>query len=204
MTAIQSPLSRRQNEALGELLAELEQGRQTWLRIAQKFKACRDLGVEVEALKAKGLTAGLIFRLEALADGRLLPEANQRLLGNEIATKVFSELPELTQRRFLSSGVPVWRDGAEAVVPVEDLRPGEARRLIDPGSKRVLEPAEQAARAEPVPVRRDKLLRLGFSPDQYNDIARQAKRAGLSPVGYLLAELVKAGVVNARRRGASA
>jgi len=197
MTVKQSPENQLQTNLLAEFIAAINEAKRSIVKTAHAYKACVDAGIDMSRYGK-----GLGFRLIKIAEGKLLPEAHDKLLGNDAMVEALATLPTATQKQLLDEGVSVWR-GKPEVVSVEDVRPSEARRLVDPVTRRLLSPQEQGARQTVVPVaRHDMPITINLSREDYNELASQAKRARLSPGAYILAELVKSGVLSKGKKAA--
>jgi len=202
MTAKMSNETRLQTDLLGSFIAAFEQVKVDIVKLAHCYKACIEEGMDLGRwVKTKAHALQLL----KIAEGKLLPELQPLLIAApEAVTVTVVAVPLETQRQWLDEGVPVARGGKAVRVPIDELQHAEAKRLLDPVTKRILPPEEQAARMErpPAIVKHDTPVTLEFSREDYNDIAAQAKRAGQSIKVFLLAELVKAGVLRRDKKAA--
>lgn len=188
-----SEANKRQNAALSRFNAWVLDHKKHILLGAEIYAECVREGVDM----TERLPARMRAIFENINRGRLLPEAADKLLGNEKMISVFSSVSLPQQERMMKEGVEVWRNNEPITVPVSDVRPSEAVRLLDRtgGQARLLSAVEQKERAEPRAPRHDKILTLRLTPRQYEDVARCAKRANRSPHHFIIDELVKAGAL---------
>jgi hypothetical protein len=206
MTALASTQTQQQTTLWGDFVAALDNLKTGIERVAAKFQECKAAGIDMSArtLEQHGIPRALVFRLEKIAAGRLLPTLGYRLLSAPDATvDVLSTLPRETQETLAADGVPVWRNGVESKVPLEEVAASEARRLVDPVSGRLLPPKEQAARAtKPVaPKRNDQRVEVLLTREQYNELARAAERDGEPSVSrYIQILLVRSGAIKPQKR----
>jgi hypothetical protein len=203
MTAVASLQTRKQTSLFGEFLSALQNLKDGLQTLAEKYKTCVDGGVDMSSatLELHGVPRGLTLRLAKIADGRLLPDVGYHLLAApDAVVHAVSALPKDTQAKLANDGVPVWRGTAAKVVPINEVMEREARRLVDTVSGRLLPPEEQAARSAPAPKRTDQRVELLLTREQYNDLTAEARRSGQSLSGYVLSQLVKAGVLEKRRK----
>lgn len=192
MTAMTTIRTQIQNDLLGEFLRALEQAKQDIVKLATAYKACVDSGMDMSRYGK-----GLGFRLLKIAEGKLLPEVHDKLLGNDAMVASLVTLPAEVQQTLLTHGVAVRRNDKDVVVPIEDVRPSEAKQLVDviAGRGRLLTPAEQAARRAPIAPRHDKLVELRFTPEEYKLVQYEANKAHKSVTHYLKQQLYLAGVL---------
>lgn len=188
-----TPKTKNENKVLREFLAAHEDAKRSITRLANAYKACVDAGIDMSRYVSKALA----FRLQNIAAGRLLPEAHEKTLGNDAAVATLVMLSREQQKSIVLEGVKVWRDGKEVFVPLEDLRPSEARKIIDVtgGKARLLSAPEQAERQTPPRPRHDKIVQLRLTPEQFEALYRAAKKVGQSPQGFVIDQLYKAGVL---------
>ncbi len=185
-----------QNDALGAFLRQLEKTRVNMAELAKAYQACVDQGVDLGRYVSKGMA----FRLSSLACGKLLPDASERLLGNDAMTSTMAQLAADTQKRLLAEGVEVWRDNKATIVPVDEVRPSEARRLLDvtAGRPRLLGADEQAARSVPPKPRHDKIVELRVAPEEMEALNIAAHKAGQSVAHYVKRQLYLAGIIGSK------
>ena len=198
MKLVISDKTKHQNDLLGNFLAALDNAKTSIATLAISYEACIKSGMDMSRYVSKSLG----MRLLSLAEGRLLPAAYDRLLGNDAMTRTMIALPLDTQKSLLADGVPIWRDGKAQTLPAEEIRANEARKLLDVtgGKARLLTPDEQAARLEPVMPRQDKLVELRLRPEEYEALAISAHKAKQSIVGYIKTQLHMHGVIGKLRK----
>lgn len=186
-----------QNQLLGDFLSALQKIQDDIVHLAQAYKACVDANMDMSRYVSKRLG----FRLTKIAEGKLLPEAHERLLGNDAMVETMTLLPPMTQKKLMSEGIAVWRDEKAQVIPFDEVMPSEARRLVDAtgGQARILSPEEQHLRAVPRPPRHDKILDIRFQPDEYEQVVLAARKAGLSPAFYIKRQLALAGIIGKKK-----
>jgi hypothetical protein len=193
MTVQMSDHTKLQNDLLSAFLAAQEAVKEDIAKLARAYKGCIDAGIDMSRYVTKGLGA----RLLSLAEGRLLLPAYERTLGNDALFQSIVLLPLETQEKLLAEGAHVVRDNTRIVAPLEEVRPSEARRLVDNtgGRPRLLDWDEQEARLVPSTPRHDQLIEMRFTPEEYQQIAHEARKAGQAVVHYLKRQLYETGVL---------
>lgn len=198
MQLVVSPATKQQNDLLGAFLRQLEGAKRNMQELASSYKACVDAGIDL----SRYVSRSMAFRLIELANGKLHPEVSNRLLANDTMTIVMTMLPIDMQATLLERGVEVSRKGEATTVPIDDVRPGEARRLLDVtgGRPRLLSAKEQAARQAPIPRRADKQETIRFTPEEYYVLEQAAKKAQRSIPHYIKQQLYLAGILDPKAK----
>lgn len=199
MTAIQSPESKREQDLLGVLIRALDNHFNSMMAVAEAWKACVDGGVNVDRYVDKRTAA----KLEIVLRGKLIDTVEKKaLLLPAPVLQSLEAMPKEIQERLNSEGIEVLAGQKVRRATLADITTAEIRQAFDitEGRPRLLSIDEQRERKEPVKLRTDKTETLRFTPAEYLDLERAARKEGSSVKAYLKRQLYLTGILAGVKR----
>lgn len=164
MTVTMLPKTQEQSGLLAKFAICLERTHDDMVSLAHAYKACIDAGIDMSRYGAS-----LGMRLLKIAEGVLVPKTTAKVLALPDATvKALASLSRAEQDRLWEDGVGIWRDGRVQRITIDDVRSGEARRMVDviDGKGRLLSPLEQKERMSPAVTKRDQIVKVRLTYEE--------------------------------------